>query len=54
MVEVWLNHTYSTPTWEALVIALRDVTVEGGIPVAAEIEAKYGVLSVDQGRFMPQ
>ena len=39
MVEVWLNHTYSTPTWGALMDALRDVTVEGGIPVATEIEA---------------
>ena len=41
MVEVWLNHTYSTPTWGALVTALRDVTVEGGKPVATEIEANY-------------
>ena len=42
MVELWLKHTYSTPTWGALVTALRDVTVNGGNPVAAEIEAKHG------------
>ena len=41
MLEVWLNQTYSTPTWGALVDALRDVTVGGGNPVAAEIEANY-------------
>ena len=41
MIEVWLSHTYSTPTWGALVTALRDDTVEGGKPVAAEIEANY-------------
>ena len=39
MVEVWLNHTYSTPTWGALMDALRDVTIKGGKPVADEIEA---------------
>ena len=41
MIEVWLNHTYSTPTWGALVTALKDDTVEDGRPVAAEIEANY-------------
>ena len=52
MLEVWLNHTYSTPTWGALVNALRDDTVEGGKPVAAEIEEKFmgGGQSVSQGR----
>ena len=48
MLEVWLNHTFSTPTWAALVKALRDYTVEGGKPVAAEIEAKY-IKPLDQG-----
>ena len=52
MLEVWLSHTYSTPTWGALVNALREDTVEGGRPVAAEIEAEYlgRRQSVGQGR----
>ena len=41
MLEMWLDHTLPTPTWGALVDALRDDTVEGGKPVAAEIEANY-------------
>ena len=54
MLEVWLNQDHtSTPTWEALVDALRDDTVEGGKPVAADIETKYlgRGQSVGQGRY---
>ena len=39
MLEMRLDHTLPTPTWGALVNALRDDTVEGGKPVAAEMEA---------------
>ena len=42
MLEVWIKETYSTPTWRALVDALRDKGVEGGKPVATEIETKIG------------
>ena len=38
----WLNHSFSTPTWRALVTALREPIVAHGIPVADEIEAEYG------------
>ena len=53
VIEVWLYYAYSTPTWRALVDALRDDTIEGGRPVAAEIEAKYmgRGQSVSQGKY---
>ena len=53
VVEVWLNQDHtSNPTWRALINALRVNTVEGGKPVAAEIEKNHcGGQAVGQGRY---